>query len=197
MILAEEREFREGEFPPRPRGVSHTKPIDAAKAKVTVPELAERLSGPGVRRGREVFYRCPLHDDTNPSLRVDPAKGVWYCDPCGRGGDVVELARLVWEYPVEESAVAAAVLLMEFGHEVPQRPPSWFRRQERQKPVRDAIEQARFEHLRRRLFRWFFAPALVQIQDVDEREAETAILWDATEPLARLALRDLEEGRSA
>jgi hypothetical protein len=177
--------------------VGHTKPIDAAKAKIPPAVLAERLSGPGGRRGREVFFRCPLHDDTSPSLRVDPAKGVWYCDPCGRGGDVVELARLAWEYPVEESAVVAAVLLMEFGHEVPQRPPPWFRRQERQKPVRDAIEQARFEHLRRRLFRRFFAPSLAAIEDTQERDEEAAILWDATDLLTRLLLRNLEERRAA
>jgi DNA primase len=72
------------------------KPIEAARALVSVSELAERLSGAaGVRAGREELFLCPLHDDHNPSLRVDPHKGLWYCDPCALGGDVVELARRV------------------------------------------------------------------------------------------------------
>src|SRR5215208_5686830 len=99
MILHQHRESREGESLPRSRGVSVTKPIDAAKEAITVEELAERLSGaPGVRRGREIAFVCPLHDDHDPSLRVDPERGVWFCDPCLLGGDVVELARQAWGY---------------------------------------------------------------------------------------------------
>ena len=85
--------------------------IEAAKRAVPVIALAERELGPGVRRGREVFFRCPFHDDRSPSLRINVEKGVWLCDPCGRlGGDVVRLARLPWRY--ERDDVAAAELLM-------------------------------------------------------------------------------------
>jgi DNA primase len=181
----------------RYRGISYTSPIEAAKEAVPILDLAERLSGPGVRRGREIAFRCPLHDDHDPSLRVDPEKRVWFCDPCLVGGDVIELARLAWAYDQRDAHVAAAMLLMEFGHEVPQRPPSWFRKQKRQQPVRDAIEQARFEHLRRRLFRKFFKDSVLAIEEEEEREAEYRILWDVTRPLAKMLLADLEEGRSA
>ena len=190
---------REGDSPPpHPRGVSYTKPIDRANEVVAVLDLAGHLSGAGVRRGKEVLFRCPLHDDRNPSLRVDPAKDVWYCDPCGVGRDVVRLAQLAWGYPVEESHIAAAELLMLFGHDLPQRPPSWFRKQERQRPVRDAIDRERFAHLRRRLFRAYFKTSVLAIEDEAEREAEYDILWDATEPLAEMLLDRLsEERRSA
>lgn len=40
--------------------------------------------------GREYRGLAPCHDDRRPSLRVNPDKQVWYCDPCGRGGDVIE-----------------------------------------------------------------------------------------------------------
>src|SRR5215207_7735127 len=180
---------------PRYRGISYTKPIDAAKDAVLVEDLAERLSGPGVRRGREIAFVCPLHDDHNPSLRVDPAKGLWYCDPCLLGGDVVELARLAWGHDEREAHIAAAMLLMEFGYEVPQRPPSWFAKQDRQKPVRDAIAQAKFEHLRRRLFRRFFKASVMAIEDQDEREAEYQVLWDVTRPLAKMLMAELQSGR--
>jgi hypothetical protein len=56
--------------------------------------------------------------------------------------------------------------------------------------------RARFDHLRRRLFRWFFEPSLVQIEDLGEREAEAALLWDATAPLAEMMLERLRGGSS-
>lgn len=188
--------------PPHPRGVSHRTPIDAAKEKVTVLELAERLaSEQGKRltgRGSELSTSCllPSHDDGDPSFYVNPERNVWFCHSCQIGGDVVRLAQLAWGYPPEQSRVAAAELLMMFGHEIPQRPLSYFRRQERQKPVRDAIGRTRFDHLRRRLMRRFFEPSLAAIRDPEERETERRIFWDATEPLARMLVRDLADRRS-
>ena len=88
------------------RPASHTPPrgggravIEAAKRSVPVIQFAERELGPSVRGGREVFFRCPFHDDRSPSLRVSPDKNLWCCDPCGRlGGDVVRLAKLFWAW---------------------------------------------------------------------------------------------------
>ncbi|MEW6347684.1 MAG: phage/plasmid primase, P4 family [Thermodesulfobacteriota bacterium] len=39
------------------------------------------------RSGREFVGLCPFHADKDPSLWVSPDKGVWYCFPCGAGGD--------------------------------------------------------------------------------------------------------------
>jgi DNA primase len=84
------------------RGVSYTRPIDAAKEAVPVIDLADRLTGPGgLRRvGKEWAGRCvlPDHEDRSPSFTVNPEKNVWFCHGCLRGGDVVELARLAWGY---------------------------------------------------------------------------------------------------
>jgi hypothetical protein len=45
-----------------------------------------------VRRGKnEYAARCPLHPDRHPSLRVSADKALWWCDPCGRGGDIFGL----------------------------------------------------------------------------------------------------------
>ena len=49
---------------------------------------ARRLS-----RGR-VMGLCPLHADHKPSFLLDPGKGLFYCDGCGRGGDVIRFAEL-------------------------------------------------------------------------------------------------------
>jgi hypothetical protein len=167
------------------RGVSYTRPIDEAKRLVPILDLAEKLAGPGVRRGREIAFRCPLHDDHDPSLRVDPDKGVWFCDPCLLGGDVVELARLAWGYDQRDAHIAAANLLHEFGHEVPQRPPAWFRKQERQKSVRDSLERIKVESTQRRLMR-IFEPYIARIEDDDERREEAFKVWADLEVPARL-----------
>jgi hypothetical protein len=169
---------------PRYRGVSYTRPIDAAKEAVSVTDLAERLTGPGVRRGRETAFRCPLHDDHDPSLRVDPEQGVWFCDPCLVGGDVVELARLAWGYDQRDAHVAAANLLHEFGHEILQRPPAWFRKQDRQRHTRAAIEEVKKNVVRRRLFKHLLLPLIDAIEDEEEHNRELDRAWSEFQRLA-------------
>jgi DNA primase len=170
---------------PRYRGVSYTRPIDAAKEAVPILDLAERLAGPGVRRGREIAFRCPLHDDHDPSLRVDPNKGVWFCDPCLVGGDVIELARLAWGYDQRDAHIAAAMLLMEFGHEVPERPGAWHRKRERQRHTRAAVEETKMNVVRRRLFRHLILPLIDTIEDEEEHNRELDRAWAEFQRLMR------------
>jgi DNA primase len=184
---------------PRYRGVSYTKPIDAAKEAVLVIDLADRLAGPGKMRrvGKTWATNCllPNHEDRTPSFVVYPETNSWFCHGCLRGGDVVELARLAWGYDQRDAHLAAAMLLMEFGHEVPPRPPAWFRHQKRHKPIRDAIEDVRLEVMMRRLWRWVFEPILADLEDPDERVRLGDELWAKVEPLAR-QLVDEREGNS-
>jgi uncharacterized NAD(P)/FAD-binding protein YdhS len=91
---------------------------------------------------------------------------------------------------------AMIALSLEYNVELPKRSDCWYRKQERQRPVRDAINRARFDHLRRRLFRRFFEPSLLRIEDLAEREAEAALLWNATAPLAEMMLERLRGERS-
>jgi DNA primase len=174
---------------PRYRGVSYTRPIDAAKEAVRVIDLADRLCGPGgLRRvGKEWAGRCPLpgHDDRSPSFTVNPEKDLFFCHGCLRGGDVVELARLAWGYDQRDAHVAAAMLLMEFGHEVPQRPPAWYRKQERQRHTRAAIEETKKNIVRRRLFRHLILPLIEAIEDEAEHDRELERAYSDFERLAR------------
>jgi len=171
---------------PRYRGISYIKPIDEANRLVPVPDLAEKLSGaPGVKRGRELAYICPLHDDHNPSLRVDPDKGVWFCDPCLVGGDAVKLYRLVRGYDEREAHTAAAMLLMEFGFEPPQIPRSWHRKQARQRQTRAAVEETKKNIVRRRLFQHLILPLIDTIEDEEEHNRELDRAWGEFQRLMR------------
>jgi hypothetical protein len=175
----------------RYRGISSTSPINAAKEAVSVIDLADRLAGPGGMRkiGEKWVGRCPLpdHEDRTPSFTVYP--GRWHCYGCGRGGDVVDLARLAWRYDERDAHVAAANVLYAFGCDIPQRPPSWFRKQERQRPVRDGLEEIKVRALRRALYR------MVDPLIVDDEDAEKT--WNECLPLARLWLQRINDERKA
>jgi DNA primase len=175
---------------PRYRGVSYAGPIDEAKRLVSVIDLADRLVGRGgLRRvGKERVGRCPLpdHADRTPSFTVNKAKNLWWCHGCLRGGHVVELARLAWGYDQRDAHVAAATLLMEFGHEVPKRPPAWFRKQERQAPLRRALEDAARRRCQRRIYRWLFAPIIARLEDEAERLEEARASWEDAGQMAAM-----------
>jgi DNA primase len=40
------------------------------------------------RAGQSLKGLCPFHKEKTPSFTVNPAKGVWHCFGCGKGGDV-------------------------------------------------------------------------------------------------------------
>jgi CHC2 zinc finger len=186
----------------RYRGVSSTRPIDAAKEAVLVIDLAARLAGTGKMRrvGKTWATNCllPNHEDRTPSFVVYPETNSWYCFSCLRGGDVVELARLAWGYDQHDAHIAAANLLMEFGFEVPQRPPAWYGKQKRQAPVRRALEDAARRRCQRRLYRWLFAPVVARLDDEDERLEEARSAWEDAGELARLMARHASQsGRNS
>jgi hypothetical protein len=166
---------------PRYRGVTYVTPINAANEAVPVIDLADRLAGPGKmhRVGNTWATNCllPNHDDRSPSFVVYPETNSWYCFSCLHGGDAVELARLVWGYDQRDAHVAAANLLHEFGHERPERPPPWHRKQERQRHTRTAIEETKMNIVRRRLFRHLILPLIDAIEDEEEHNRELDRAW--------------------
>ena len=156
--------------------------IEAAKEAVPTIDLADLLCGPSKMHkvGERWMARCPLpgHEDRTPSFTVYTETNSWFCfRACLCGGDVVDLAAAAWGYGRGEMAMAAADLLHEFGHELPQQPEAWHRKQKRQKPIRNAIEKAKVRHTQRRLFR-IFMPLIKEIVDEEERRTETEYLWD-------------------
>jgi DNA primase len=41
------------------------------------------------KRGASYIANCPFHNEKSPSFNVNPAKGIYKCFGCGKGGDVV------------------------------------------------------------------------------------------------------------
>jgi DNA primase len=120
--------------------------------------------------------RCPLptHEDKTPSFYIYPP-GRYHCYGCGGRGDVVDLEYHCGDYgELWEAMVSLAV---EYRAEVPERPESWRRKQRCQKPMRDAVERARREVMRRRLFRWCVLPIIDAIEDEQERRQELERAW--------------------
>ena len=83
------RRNRAGAYPPSGATVLD---YDAAKRaiKERTLEIIESYNVRLHKRGKEFFGLCPFHDDHHPSFRVNPEKYLWYCDPCGIGGDVFD-----------------------------------------------------------------------------------------------------------
>jgi len=110
-----------------------------------------------------------------------------------RGGDVIELARFAWGYEKHEAPMAAADVLRTFGHPIPERPASWFRRQERQKPIRDGIEAAIICVARRRLYKKYFEPIVLASTNEEDRKHDAQLFWEATDLLARHLIDNMME----
>jgi hypothetical protein len=73
------------------------------------------------------------------------------------------------------------MLLLEFGHTPPERPPSWSAKQKRQQQMRDLIHEAKVEVLARRLWRYVIEPIVQELEDPEERLDVARRLWSATE----------------
>lgn len=169
--------------------------IDAANAAVPTLDLADMLAGAGgLRRvGKAWVGRCvlPDHEDRTPSFSVDPAKNLWNCFGCNRGGDAVRLACLTWGYQPggKEEQMAAADLLHTFGHEIPGRPPTWYAKEQRQKEARAAFERVRVGACQRRVYE-LLRREQDAIGNTEPTEAELEYMWEGARHIAALLVAD-------
>jgi putative DNA primase/helicase len=90
--------------------------VDSIRAAVSAnPQRAfEAILGESLTRkagSKEPVAHCHFHEDTRPSLRCNLDKATWYCDPCGKGGDVFNLAKRIWNVEFMEAAKRLGGLL--------------------------------------------------------------------------------------
>lgn len=155
---------------------------DCARIELVAQDYGEfKLAGSGRLLGRCV---SPSHEDRTPSLTIFTEEQRFKCFGigCEAHGDVLDFMMLaegceLWE--------AMMILSTRYGIQLPERPPTWPAKQERQAPVRQALEDAKIAHLQRRVFRRFMA-LLESIEDEQERQAEAEHLWEAAREIAVL-----------
>lgn len=73
--------------------------FETVKASVSVPEAARAY---GFTVTRHNMPRCPFHDDSHPSLKLNP--DFYYCFGCGAKGDVIDLVARLFDLSSYEAA---------------------------------------------------------------------------------------------
>ena len=164
---------------PEDRGpASFRRQLAAVKEAVRIEAVAQDYGELKLAGSDRLLGRCvsPHHEDLTPSLTIFTEHQRFKCFGlgCGAHGDVLDLVQLaegceLWE--------AMMILSTRYGIQLPERPPAWFRKQERQAPVRAAIEQTRKGVYRRRLFKYCILPALQHIKGDEEYNRELERTW--------------------
>ena len=102
---------KRGRREPRPDAAGCSRAEGETKAG-SVQRLAEARGIQLWRSGKELIGLCPFHNETNPSLNIDPVQNVWRCKgACLEGGDVIE-----WVMRAEGISSRHAVELLERDH---------------------------------------------------------------------------------
>jgi DNA primase len=64
--------------------------IERLKKEIPIERLVTGFGVELKRQGKDLFGRCPFHDDKTPSLSVTPETNLWHClGACNTGGDVI------------------------------------------------------------------------------------------------------------
>lgn len=72
------------------RGRIRQDDIEELRRKASIVDVASDYMK--VRKAGRLFKAlCPFHTEKTPSFSIDPAKSLWYCFGCNRGGDVFNL----------------------------------------------------------------------------------------------------------
>lgn len=147
---------------------------EAARIEDVIRDYGDaRMVGAG-----RLVVRCvaPGHEDRTPSMSVYTQEQRFKCYGCGTHGDVLDLVVLAEGCELWEAMMA---LSERHGIELPGRPESWFRKQERQRPVREELNALRVEILTRRLYR-ILEPMVLSVEEDDElREDIARDVWAA------------------
>jgi len=68
---------------------------NAIRDRIDLARVVTALLGPAPGRrgeaGRRLWWKCPLHQDRNPSFCVEPGRLWWKCFGCGEEGDAASL----------------------------------------------------------------------------------------------------------
>lgn len=68
--------------------------IEAIKENTDLVALIESKGIMLKKNGKDYKGLCPFHEDTNPSLSVNPTTNLWNCFGCDKGGDAIRFVEL-------------------------------------------------------------------------------------------------------
>ena len=159
--------------------------IRAAKKGIELLRVAQDLTTLR-KKGQRWRGKCPICDNGahSDAFSLDDNLGLWHCFACDSGGDLVSLVELWGPFSAAE---AVAWIGHRYDLDLPERPELWYRKQDRQARLRQALIEERREIKRRRLFKYLILPEVEKLPDADQpREAEMA--WERMKrlPMAQL-----------
>lgn len=68
--------------------------VQEIKSRLPIEQLVGRYVQL-TKKGRNFVGLCPFHQDSHPSFLVSPDKGICYCFPCQKGGDIFSFFQLI------------------------------------------------------------------------------------------------------
>lgn len=93
--------------------------ISQIKSQVPINELVSEYISVK-KSGRSYVALCPFHNDHNPSMHINPEKGIFKCFSCGTGGDSIyfysQINKKKWSEAVVDLATKYG-LKVEYGDE--------------------------------------------------------------------------------
>ena len=98
--------------------------FDQIKKTVDIVRVIESYGVVLKKTGLDYVGLCPFHDDTNPSFRVTPSKGLFRCPACGAAGNVIQFVARKENITDREAALklCGAIPGVCLGSELPSRP---------------------------------------------------------------------------
>ena len=144
--------------------------IQAAKEGIDLLSVAQDLTTLR-KKGERWRGKCPICENGahSDAFSLDDTLGLFTVSPAAQ-----EAMWSVW-WSVGAFSVAEAVAWL--GHtydlDLPERPELWYRKQDRQARLRQALIEERREIKRRRLFKYLILPEIEKLPEADQaREAE-------------------------
>lgn len=89
-------------------------PVAEIKARLSIDQLVGQYVQL-TKKGRNFVALCPFHQDSHPSFLISPDKGICYCFPCQKGGDIFSFYQLIegvdFKQAIKDLAEKAGVTL--------------------------------------------------------------------------------------